>query len=100
VTGSRLGIASLGTIAVESRPDGDELIALLPEYHVVVLRAADLRADLESAFGWLADEFEAGRDSVVLATGPSATGDMGALVQGVHGPERVHAIVVETGERR
>ncbi|MFB6120752.1 MAG: LUD domain-containing protein [Halobacteriaceae archaeon] len=100
VTGSPLGIASLGTVAVASRPAGDELVALLPEYHVVVLRTADIRVDLESAFDWLTDEFAAGHDSMVLATGPSATGDMGALVQGVHGPERVHAIIVETGEPR
>jgi len=31
-----------------------------------------------------------------MATGPSATGDMGALVQGVHGPSEVHVIVVES----
>jgi L-lactate dehydrogenase complex protein LldG len=95
VTGSRLGISSLGTVAVESRAAGDELASLFPEYHVVVIRAADVREDLESAFDWFADEFDEGRDSVILATGPSATGDMGALVQGVHGPERVHVLVVE-----
>jgi L-lactate dehydrogenase complex protein LldG len=95
VTGSRLGVASLGTIVVESRPQGDELVSLLPEYHVVVVQTSDVRKDLESAFSWLADEFDAGRDSLVLATGPSATGDMGALVQGVHGPERVHVIIVD-----
>lgn len=95
VTGSRLGIASLGTIVVESRPQGDELMSLLPEYHVVVVRASDVCEDLESAFSWLADEFDAGRDSLVLATGPSATGDMGALVRGVHGPERVHVVIVD-----
>lgn len=94
VTGSRLGISSLGTVAVESRAAGDELVALFPEYHVVVIRVADVREDLEAALDRLADMFAEGRDSVILATGPSATGDMGALVQGVHGPERVHVIVV------
>jgi len=63
-----------------------------------VLQASDLRRDLESAFEWLADEFDAGRDSLVFETGPSATGDMGALVQGVHGPSEVHVIVVEDDE--
>jgi L-lactate dehydrogenase complex protein LldG len=97
VTGSRLGISSLGTVAVESRAAGDELVSLFPVYSVVVIGAADVREDLVSAFEWLADVFDAGRDSVILATGPSATGDMGALVQGVHGPERVHVLVVEEG---
>ncbi len=95
VTGSRLGIADLGTVAVESRGGGDELTALFPERHVVVLRASDVRPDLESAFAWLAEEFDAGRDSLVFETGPSATGDMGALVQGVHGPEAIHVLVVD-----
>ncbi|WP_225333514.1 LUD domain-containing protein [Halomicrobium urmianum] len=95
VTGSRLGIASLGTVAVESRAGGDELTALFPEYHVVVLRSSDVRPDLRSAFAWLADEFDAGRDSLVFETGPSATGDMGALVQGVHGPEAIHVLLVD-----
>jgi L-lactate dehydrogenase complex protein LldG len=97
VTGSRLGISSLGTVAVESRASGDELVSLIPEYHVVVIREEDLREDLESAFVWLAEEFDEGRDSLVLATGPSATGDMGSMVQGVHGPERVHVIIVMSG---
>lgn len=98
VSGSRMGIASLGTVAVESRPEGDEFVSLYPERHLVVLRASDLRTDLSDAFSWLQAEFEAGTRSFVLATGPSSTGDMGALVQGVHGPERVHVIIVSDHE--
>ncbi|WP_245977716.1 LUD domain-containing protein [Halopiger aswanensis] len=98
VTGSRLGIASLGTVAVESRPEGDEFVALYPEQHVVVVRERDIRADLSDAFGWIRSEFEAGRQSFILATGPSSTGDMGELVQGVHGPEHVHIVIVTDNE--
>jgi L-lactate dehydrogenase complex protein LldG len=49
---------------------------------------------MPEAFDWLGDEFRAKRDSVVLATGPSATADMGALVQGAHGPKTVDIILV------
>jgi len=98
LTGSRLGISSLGTVSVESRPGGAEFVSLYPERHVVVVRERDLEPDLSSALTWLAAEFEAGRDSQVFATGPSATGDMGALVQGVHGPETVHVVVVTDNE--
>lgn len=98
VTGSRLGISSLGTVAVESRSEGDEPVALYPERHVVVVRASDLCPDLEAAFSWLESAFGADRESVVFATGPSATADMGASVQGVHGPSEVHAIIVEDNE--
>lgn len=98
VTGTRLGIASLGTVAVESRDEGDELVAVSPERHVVVVRESDIRPDLASAFSWIEREFDAGRESLVLATGPSSTGDMGALVQGVHGPASVHVIIVRDTE--
>lgn len=98
VTGSRMGIASLGTVAVESRSEGDEFVALYPEQHVVVVRECDIRADLSDAFGWIRSEFEAGRQSFILATGPSSTGDMGELVQGVHGPEHVHIVIVNDNE--
>lgn len=98
VTGSRLSIASLGTVAVESRSEGDEFVALYPEFHVAVVRERDIRSNLSDAFSWLRSEFEAGRQSLILATGPSSTGDMGALVQGVHGPEQVHIVIVRDNE--
>jgi len=34
-------------------------------------------------------------DDVILATGPSATADMGDLVLGAHGPRAVHALLLE-----
>lgn len=98
VSGSRMGIASLGTVAIESRSEGDEFVSLYPEHHLVVLRASDLHTDLSDAFRWLRSEFEMDQQSFVLATGPSSTGDMGALVQGVHGPEQVHVIIVSDHE--
>ena len=34
------------------------------------------------------------RRSFVFVTGPSATADMGPLVRGVHGPHRLHILLV------
>ncbi|MEF8777827.1 MAG: LUD domain-containing protein [Natronomonas sp.] len=94
-------MADYGTITVESRPGGDELVSLYPPRHIVVLDANDIVPDVSTAF----DHFETAiRDaraedtagaSRVLATGPSATGDMGELVKGVHGPKEVHIVVIE-----
>ncbi|QCC49408.1 LUD domain-containing protein [Halobellus limi] len=98
VTGSRLGIATLGTVAVESRTAGDEYVSLYPEKHVVVIKATDLKPDLTAAFEWLEAEFEAQHRSFVFATGPSATADMGALVRGVHGPRDVCVIILSDDE--
>ncbi len=102
VTRAGTAIAEYGTITVESRPGGDELVSLYPPRHVVVVEADDIVADTATAF----DRFEAAvRDARanggsgatrVLATGPSATADMGELVYGVHGPTEVHVVVVES----
>ena len=95
------GVASYGTITVESRPAGDELVSLYPPRHVVVVDADDIVSDLSAGF----DRFETAIDdarnnettgaSRVLTTGPSATADMGGLVEGVHGPKEVHIVIVE-----
>ncbi|MFW5973924.1 MAG: LUD domain-containing protein, partial [Natrialbaceae archaeon] len=57
--------------------------------------ASDLAGSMKAAYERLAEEFATGRDTQVLATGPSATADMGTLVQGVHGPHEVHVVVLE-----
>lgn len=98
VTPAALGVATTGSVLVESSPRGDELVSLYPKRHVAVVRAADVVADVPAASSWLADEVDAGRDSYVFATGASATADMGALVEGVHGPSHVHVVVVEDGD--
>jgi len=94
VTAAGVGIADAGSIIIQSRPGGDEPVSLYPPLHVAILRASDLVASVRDAMTWLADEFEAGRQSAVLTTGPSATADMGELVTGVHGPGTVHVVTV------
>lgn len=94
VTAAGFGIAEYGTLAVRSDAAGTEPVSLYPPRHVAVLRASDVLPDVPTAIDRLGREFAAGHDSVVLATGPSATADMGALVRGVHGPREVHVIVV------
>lgn len=94
------GIADYGTITVESRPEGDEVVSLYPPRHLVVLDAADIVPDLISAFDRFEQSIHDARSdetagaSRILATGPSATADMGELVEGVHGPKEVHLVVV------
>lgn len=95
VTPVGVAIAAYGTVTVLSRAAGDELVSLYAPTHVAVVRADDVVPDMPAAIERLEDAFEAGSASHVLATGPSATADMGSLVQGVHGPESVHVVVVE-----
>ncbi|WP_267640909.1 LUD domain-containing protein [Haloarchaeobius amylolyticus] len=95
VTPARLGVAALGSILIHSSPEGDEPVSLYPNRHVAVVAASALVEGTRDAVDWLADEFDAGRDSYVFATGPSATADMGGLVEGVHGPNEVHVVVLK-----
>ncbi len=95
ITTAVLGIATYGTLVLEATPTGSELSSLFPDHHVAVLRAADVVPDMETAFEHLSELVAAGRGDHVLATGPSATADMGSLVYGAHGPREVTVVLVE-----
>jgi len=94
VTAGSLGIADYGTVVLPARDDGSEQVSLFPDLHVAVLRRGDLVADMPTAVERLGPQLRSGA-SAILATGPSATADMGALVKGAHGPKDVHVIVLE-----
>lgn len=94
VTPAAIGIADYGTIVLTSGHGGTEQTSLYPERHVGVLRESDILADMPAAFDYLGDAFANRLTGAVLATGPSATADMGALVYGAHGPTTVHVIIL------
>lgn len=95
VTGASLAIAEYGSLLLRADEAGSEPISLFVDRHVAVLRAEDIVPDMPAAFEWLGPELREERDSVIVATGPSATADMGALVQGAHGPKTVAVVIVE-----
>lgn len=95
VTAARLGIVEYGSVVLESTPEGSEPASLYPETHVVVVAASDVVDDMATGIDRIAERVrETGRDQII-ATGPSATADMGDLVLGAHGPESVHAVLLE-----
>ena len=94
VTGARLGLADYGSVAIRADPAGTEPVSLFCDTHVAVVAASTVESSVESAFETLAANVERDRSSVVLATGPSATADMGDLVYGVHGPSNVRVLVL------
>lgn len=94
VTAASLAIADYGSVVLEATPEGAEPASLFPDLHVVVLRERDIVPNMEAAFEWFGERFRETRGSAIIATGPSATADMGALVKGAHGPKDVHAVVV------
>lgn len=95
VTAAGLGIAEYGTVTIVSSDAGEELVSLYANRHVAVLAASDLVSDMPSAYERIDDDVDTGSDTQILATGPSATADMGELIRGVHGPHETHVVVLE-----
>ena len=95
VTPASFAIADYGSIVLPSTTSGLELVSLYTDRHVAVLDEADILPDMDAAFDRFGASFRADAGSEIIATGPSATADMGALVRGAHGPREVHVIIVE-----
>lgn len=97
VTAASFGIADYGSVVLPARPDGSEQVSLFPELHVPILREADLVPDMPTAIDRFGPVLRDG-GSAIVATGPSATADMGSLVRGAHGPKEVHVVLLEEDE--
>lgn len=89
LTGCAAGIANTGTVVLLD--EGETLKAsLLPETHLVILRASQLRADLPEALAKTRNAANA-----VLVSGPSRTADIEmTLTIGVHGPKEIVVFLV------
>ena len=94
ITAIEFAVANYGSVAIRSSPAGEEPVSLYADVHVAVVAASDVLPNMEAAFERLGTDARDGADTV-LATGPSATADMGALVTGAHGPKAVRVVVVE-----
>ncbi|NUE03810.1 LUD domain-containing protein [Halorubraceae archaeon YAN] len=93
VTPASLGIADYGSVVLDSTTDGAEQISLFVDLHIPVLSVDDIVQSMADAIDQIGPKLRAGGSSII-ATGPSATADMGALVKGAHGPKDVHVIVL------
>lgn len=94
ITPAAFGIADYGSVVIQGGPEGAEPASLYPEHHVAVLRAEDVLPDMLSAVEAIDTAIQDGGRSHVIATGPSATADMGELVEGAHGPKAVTVVVM------
>jgi len=95
VTPATFGVANYGSVLLPSTADGAEAVSLYPKLHVPVVRASDVLPDLPEAMDRFGDMARADDASTIVATGPSATADMGELVLGAHGPEAVHVVMLD-----
>ncbi|MFB6130115.1 MAG: lactate utilization protein C [Salinigranum sp.] len=94
VTAASLGIADYGSVVIRATPEPTEQVSLFPTLHVAVVRESDVVPGMAEAFARFGPEMRDRRASAIIATGPSATADMGELVRGVHGPREVHVVIL------
>jgi L-lactate dehydrogenase complex protein LldG len=94
VTEAFAGVTSTGSVCVDVNYRHTNVVSLLAPLHIAVLASENLvprvrdifRRDVLGGQGLTRD--------FVFITGPSATADMGPLVRGVHGPHRLHVIIL------
>jgi L-lactate dehydrogenase complex protein LldG len=90
-------VAESGTLVLASGSDNPTTLNFLPEYHVVVVDAADIAGDYETVWDRLRATYGKGTmpRTVNLVTGPSRSGDIEqTLLLGAHGPRSLHIIIV------
>lgn len=95
VTEAFAGVASTGSVCVTLGRPLTGATSLLMPLHIALLPTERIVERPRHLFD--PDRFngEALRRNLVFITGPSATADMGPLVHGVHGPHRLHILLLE-----
>jgi len=88
---ARGAVAETGSLLMDAR-DGRRT-QLLPPLHLVLVRAITVHATLAAALAAVRNDLPS---ALALHSGPSKSADIGQiLVEGVHGPGRVVALVME-----
>ena len=90
-------VAETGSLVLCADESHGRSTSMLGEFHVAIVRAGQIVADLHDLYTRLPADYPDGLPSnISLVTGPSKTADIELqIVIGVHGPGVVHVILVD-----
>ena len=102
VTPTIAGIAETGSIMVATGPGTPYTLNFLPETHIAIVHTNRIVGGYEDAWAMVQRNGEVGvalPRTVTVITGPSRSSDIERTVTvGVHGPKRLHFVLVDTIE--
>ena len=95
ITGAYCALAENGTLMLLSGRDNHATTSLLPDTQIAIVAASRIVRGMEDAWDLLRRERGSLPRQVNFISGPSRTADIEmTMVLGVHGPFRVHVIIV------
>ena len=94
VTEAFAAVASTGSVCIDTSFESTGIVSLMAPLQVAVVAAESIVSQPRDLFRADVLEGRGLKRDFVFVTGPSATADMGPLVRGVHGPHKLHIIVL------
>lgn len=96
VTAAFAAIAETGTLMMLSGPEHPTTLNMMPDTHIVVLRADQVVGSYEDGWDAVRRRDKEMPRTVNFITGPSRTGDIEQTLQlGAHGPRRLHILLID-----
>ncbi len=95
ITDAFAGIAETGSVCVLNDDSMSGSYSLFVNTHIAIVNSKDIVARPRNIFQSEPYKSIALSKDFVFISGSSATADMGPLVRGVHGPAKLHVIILE-----
>ena len=95
ITDAFCGIAATGSVCVSVAKNLTSPASMLTRKHIVIVDGRTIVPRPRDVFSDVFLNDKRISNSFSIITGPSATADMGPLVRGVHGPGKIHIIILE-----